>query len=542
MKKLTLILAILLNAILAQSQTTVFNEGWSGKPVNVLSEGNTPIIFSRYQRGLDSIGVIIKYRKSDDEFVRENWIGMQEEILAYRIANGKLMVVGNNIYECDYPQYELIYYEIDTAAFTQTKRQVMQIAGDSRDITAVRFLNDTSLFIHSSFYEAEVFYPKTNRFEPIGASDLSYTGYKGDLVEPMYDGKYILNHSTLWGGLYNYKVENNWSIWDWSHNQQLPSRAKFAYFYDVDSILVMTSNFIYKMDTSLTSKKSYSIPRFYHHHSLDGKLYLLDTGVVWTLQLPGLEIIDTTVINAVPAKFRIKGLLVSESGNVGCIAGVSSQGPLNEVFITDNVEEQIQTERSEISADSAVYHSFVGNTTFGHENRYEIFVTNPGVDTIHSFKVLYSDLVYYSMCGPYRYSNVDLEIPPGATRSFTRKVLVENKGKICFHVSAPNNDLEDDLSDNSTCLNVWLGENEFRPEVELAIYPNPTKRQVNIFGDLHDFKSTSVYSIDGRQMPVTVLSQNEEALVLDLTSLTKGVYFLKLHIGEDVITEKLVKE
>jgi len=66
--------------------------------------------------------------------------------------------------------------------------------------------------------------------------------------------------------------------------------------------------------------------------------------------------------------------------------------------------------------------------------------------------------------------------------------------------------------------------------------------KLKVKGDLKDFTSAIVFGIDGQEMPTTVIYRNDESLTLDLSLLTKGIYFLQIQIGEYLVTEKVIKE
>jgi hypothetical protein len=74
-------------------------------------------------------------------------------------------------------------------------------------------------------------------------------------------------------------------------------------------------------------------------------------------------------------------------------------------------------------------------------------------------------------------------------------------------------------------------------QISIEIYPNPATTKLNIKG--HDNKSIiEIYGISGKLILAQQLNSNQ----LDITSLTKGLYFLKLTTPEGSVVKKFVKE
>ncbi|MGM0613900.1 MAG: T9SS type A sorting domain-containing protein, partial [Bacteroidota bacterium] len=73
------------------------------------------------------------------------------------------------------------------------------------------------------------------------------------------------------------------------------------------------------------------------------------------------------------------------------------------------------------------------------------------------------------------------------------------------------------------------------PQTTTEIYPNPTSGVLHIDSD--GFQLARLYSLDGRMM----IESREN--IVDLSSLCKGVYLLKVTTSENVIfTSKIIKE
>ena len=73
----------------------------------------------------------------------------------------------------------------------------------------------------------------------------------------------------------------------------------------------------------------------------------------------------------------------------------------------------------------------------------------------------------------------------------------------------------------------------------VKVYPNPANNFINIESNVMEITEVALYDILGKK----VLSQNK--LVnnrLDISSLTKGVYFMKISANENSITKKIIKK
>ncbi len=95
--------------------------------------------------------------------------------------------------------------------------------------------------------------------------------------------------------------------------------------------------------------------------------------------------------------------------------------------------------------------------------------------------------------------------------------------------------------DEGPCLYTSTRENTLTTTIE--IYPNPSKGLVTI--DLADINAANIqvaiFNLLGAlvQQPYTNMNQQSQ-LQLDLSELNSGVYFIKIHTSEGIVTQKLV--
>ena len=69
---------------------------------------------------------------------------------------------------------------------------------------------------------------------------------------------------------------------------------------------------------------------------------------------------------------------------------------------------------------------------------------------------------------------------------------------------------------------------------EVSIYPNPTNNLLHIKSDEVIIKTT-ILTIDGK------VKQDSNSKAINVTDLTKGIYFIKIYTMNNTITKKFVK-
>ena len=78
---------------------------------------------------------------------------------------------------------------------------------------------------------------------------------------------------------------------------------------------------------------------------------------------------------------------------------------------------------------------------------------------------------------------------------------------------------------------------ETNSETDFKIYPDPVQNELNVQTDQTDL-TYEIYSMDGK----LVLPQDQLTNSIDVSSLTKGYYLLKLTSKDGVVTEKFLKQ
>lgn len=538
MKKLTLSLTILLYAILAQSQTSVFNLGWSGTPEKILCTGDAWIVYGAESQGPGLYGNLSMFKKKGNEYELVGVTNIPEQLEDFRFSNGKLQIVAFRNLDCDYYPKDLYYYEVDTATFRITKYERIW---EDLNLIQAGFSTDSTIFVWTDDLSNDsiIHNVRTGLKSSYTLAGLIGVGDQADYVQSILNDKFLFIKSSMLSAYFLTPV--NVSSANLTRSYTAPSGlVREVYSYSGDSMLVITDQGAFKLDTNFNSHQSLFLPSFSSCKVADDKLYLFDDYQVLTYSLPDLAQISTDSLKGLPLGFKIKDVYPA-NGSLTIVAHRSNSNPaLNETVLKSDISSTNEVERNEIMLDSVTFVK-ADVTGLGQINRYLIRATNHGQDTIKSFNVLFEHLEN-RQCFYYDHTTVRMPIPPGESRTFTKDVRVHLAGQVCFFASVPDGRLEDNLSDNSTCVYAWLSTEEVSNLGLVSIYPNPTSRQLIIKGDLRDLTSFSVYRIDGRQMPIAILSQNEESLSLDMNALNKGVYFLQMQIGEEVFTEKVIKE
>lgn len=75
-------------------------------------------------------------------------------------------------------------------------------------------------------------------------------------------------------------------------------------------------------------------------------------------------------------------------------------------------------------------------------------------------------------------------------------------------------------------------------EDQISVYPNPATDQLTINGTT-GCHSVELIRIDGRTIQTKKLSNNQ-TITLDVSSLTRGAYFLRLHTPDGITTQKII--
>ncbi|MEO5775507.1 MAG: T9SS type A sorting domain-containing protein [Flavobacterium sp.] len=84
-----------------------------------------------------------------------------------------------------------------------------------------------------------------------------------------------------------------------------------------------------------------------------------------------------------------------------------------------------------------------------------------------------------------------------------------------------------------------LNNPDFEVDASISVYPNPTKGNLNIKCD-NTIKSVQLFDIQGRILQTNLVNENQTNI--DISSHSKGVYFIKVLSDKGISVQKIVKE
>lgn len=111
--------------------------------------------------------------------------------------------------------------------------------------------------------------------------------------------------------------------------------------------------------------------------------------------------------------------------------------------------------------------------------------------------------------------------------------LVAKKANIYFDYNFPIETNEADTVFQD------LNNPSFEQDNSISIYPNPSSSIITIKSNFN-IKSIELYDVQGRLLQTNIINNSETTF--DITSKSKGMYFLKIVSEKGIKVEKLVKE
>jgi Leucine-rich repeat (LRR) protein len=110
---------------------------------------------------------------------------------------------------------------------------------------------------------------------------------------------------------------------------------------------------------------------------------------------------------------------------------------------------------------------------------------------------------------------------------------VENKANIYFDYNAP-------IETNAARTTFQMLSNpDFNTDQSVVMFPNPAKNHISIHCD-SIIKTVELFDIQGRMLQTAIV--NSDAMMLDISDKSSGIYFVRITTEKGMKTEKLVKE
>lgn len=236
--------------------------------------------------------------------------------------------------------------------------------------------------------------------------------------------------------------------------------------------------------------------------------------------------------------FSNDGTKVAAVSEIAIDDGIQITGYKTVVSLIDiqNQGEVILSRPLEGDSDNGVLYDYIYNTgenyTLGYTNWND---ANPShhVLTLHTENLLGCDVQESST--DFEITTQDIVLGVVATLDFTQTLdLFSNQSQ---NISVPMDNIEDETLIPVEECNV-SGIDEYLPVVDILVYPNPTSSYINIQHDSQQpLDGTTLYNQLGQIMNVS-MHHNQ----IDISSLSKGLYFLEIKQDGRLITRKVVIE
>ena len=137
----------------------------------------------------------------------------------------------------------------------------------------------------------------------------------------------------------------------------------------------------------------------------------------------------------------------------------------------------------------------------------------------------------------------NLNLANGTNASITNFDVTNNPNLSCIQVddatySTTNWTNIDATASFSTNCNMSTGINETTQSLGLTIYPNPVANQLNIENGELKIESILILDITGETVKTIVSSNN----TIDVSDLTKGIYFIQIQTENGLVNSKFIKD
>jgi hypothetical protein len=82
---------------------------------------------------------------------------------------------------------------------------------------------------------------------------------------------------------------------------------------------------------------------------------------------------------------------------------------------------------------------------------------------------------------------------------------------------------------------------DFQKQNDLSLYPNPTTNNVTLVFKRNSLKGFKIYLIDNKASVLKSYFTNDQKILIDLTTYSKGIYFLNIIDGKECTKRKIIK-
>lgn len=311
-----------------------------------------------------------------------------------------------------------------------------------------------------------------------------------------------------------------------------------------DSYLIRADTNLNILDTVITSPTPLDRME-QHENELWVQLFSSDS-----LQLIKLENAVASDTLAFPTLMNNTEFVVSNNNFTFVGNSFTNQIGIHNYTIENNKVETISLpdiELVDFTIDSIVIEyveTHVDTFATGYRFNTELTIKNKSDVTLNSFAV-FSDLHGGMNCAQnYFYQKFsNLEILPGQTHKVNLKRKYEegtNNNQLCFKCLAPNSALEINTSNNSLCRTFTITGIKKETQRNFEIYPNPVNDYLIIEQPGLGLRNIEIVDLNGKVIISSVSSEPKTRI--ETSSLTTGLYIVKIKMRNSILTKGIFKE
>ena len=181
------------------------------------------------------------------------------------------------------------------------------------------------------------------------------------------------------------------------------------------------------------------------------------------------------------------------------------------------------------AAEKIVVKDIIDTTKFDLSTLQILSISHPATTKITGNTV---ELMFDNInLAPAAHGNIVFKIK--TKNNLTVGSTVSNKAEIYFDYNFP---IE---TNTATSIFQTLSNVDFDTDLSVRVFPNPAKNKIDISAN-ESIKSIQLFDEQGREMSTNLV--NEIKSTLDISSYSKGIYFLKIQTNKGIKTEKIIKE
>ena len=148
----------------------------------------------------------------------------------------------------------------------------------------------------------------------------------------------------------------------------------------------------------------------------------------------------------------------------------------------------------------------------------------------------------FTQLGPYCVGDTPDALPTsstnGVTGTWNAPISTASNGSTTYTFTPNGSNCETSETMN-IMVNICTGVNSLNDEDQFSIFPNPAKNILNVVG-LENVKQVSLLDVTGKAVYNSTIIENNK-LMIDLTNVSKGMYFLQVQTENNIESHKVIK-